>query len=71
MKIYDAVKGLMQSCSHIVNSSYKGRSVMLTDGSICTDESVVRACGDADADAARNASRRRSGTGEGGVANSI
>lgn len=42
---------------------------MLTDGSICTDESVVRACGDADA--ARNASRRRSGTGEGGVANSI
>lgn len=69
MKIYDAVKGLMQSCSHIVNSSYKGRSAMLTDGSICTDESVVRACGDADA--ARNASRRRSGTGEGGVANSI
>lgn len=65
MKIYDAVKGLMQSCSHIVNSSYKGRSVMLTDGSICTDESVVRACGDADADAdaARNASRRRSGDG--------
>lgn len=44
---------------------------MLTDGSICTDESVVRACGDADAAAARNASRRRSGTGEGGVANSI
>lgn len=35
---------------------------MLTDSSICTDESVVRACGDA-ADAARNASRRRSGDG--------